>query len=267
MRKSFLILLSCCLIGIGIFVVWDRIELFQKIKIYSSSLVGKLNFNPNRTEYSEQGYSVFYWDGQNYKEEEKDISSLTEVITKPKQEIDFDYDGENEKVVLDNGVVSIYRKGEVWWQSDPDWQVENVLLADLNWDGKIELNMSLWKQGSYGDDLPFWIEENDSDFGNHFFIYGFKEGEIRPIWCSSTIDYPIHKMAASDINGDGKDELVVLEGTYDQPQDSLTKYVGIWSWNDWGFSNDFRSEEDQFCDLKIRKDLDNKNCVLVKNKP
>lgn len=239
MRKSFLILVSCCLVGLGIFFIQDKL----------------LN----------QKYSIFYWDGQNYKEEEKDIDSLTEVITKPEQEIDFDGDGTNEKIELDNNTVFIYKGEKVWWQSDPDWQVENIILADLNGDGKIELNMPLWKRGSFGDDLPFWVEENDTDLGNHFFIYGFKEGEIRPVWCSSTIDDPIKEMTASDINGDGKDELIVLEGTYDQSQDALAKYVSIWSWNGWGFSNDFRSDEGQFFNLEIRKDLDGKNYVLVKS--
>jgi len=198
---------------------------------------------------------IFYWDGQNY--QQKIEKSRHPLLIKKERlvsgQLDFDGDGKFEEIILKNGTIFVKKNQNIIWQSEKDWQVENLFLADLNRDGRTEINFSLWKQGSYGKTLPFWLKENTKEWGNHFFIYGWEKGELRPVWCSSTIDAPIIEMGAGDIDSNGKDEVIVLEGDYDRPQNNIVEYLTIWSWNGWGFFNDFRSRKGKFYNLSIKK--------------
>jgi len=204
-----------------------------------------------------QSRYIFYWDGQDYQYKNENSVYLTRKAKKfIEQEIDLDNDERLENIILRQNMVQVLRDNKLLWKSDPNWQVEDVVLADFNQDNQIEINMSLWKEGSYGKDLPFWLEENTKEWGNHLFVYGMKDGKIKPVWCSSTLDAPIKEMIAEDINGDNKSELITLEGNYDNPENEWGNYLSIWSWNDWGFFNDYRSAEGKYFNLSI-EDIDN----------
>ncbi len=204
-----------------------------------------------------QSRYIFYWDGQDYQYKNENSVYLTRKAKKfIEQEIDLDNDERLENIILRQNMVQVLRDNKLLWKSDPNWQVEDVVLADFNQDNQIEINISLWKKGSYGKDLPFWLEENTKEWGNHLFVYGMKDGKIKPVWCSSTLDAPIKEMIAEDINGDNKSELITLEGNYDNPENEWGNYLSIWSWNDWGFFNDYRSAEGKYFNLSI-EDIDN----------
>lgn len=201
-----------------------------------------------------QRKEIFYWNGGNYQKDDQGRLVLTLTDRNEKfvwREADLDGDGEVEKIILSEGKIQVFKNDEIIWQSDPAWQVDNLILADLNCDGKTEINMSLWKKGSYGDDLPFWLEKNTEERGSHLFIYGWRKGKIRPFWCSSTLETPIKEMAAGDIDGDGKLELAILEGDYDNPKNDWAERLAVWSWNGWGFFNDYRSEKGQYANLLL----------------
>ncbi len=201
-----------------------------------------------------QKKEIFYWNGGGYQKDNQGrlVLNLTGRNKKSAwREADLDGDGEAEKIILSEGKVQVLKNGKIIWQSDSAWQIDNLILADLNCDGKTEINMSLWKKGSYGDDLPFWLEENTEEWGSHLFIYGWRKGKIRPFWCSSTLEAPIKEMAAGDIDGDGKPELAILEGDYDNPKNDWAEHLAIWSWNGWGFFNDYRSEKGRYANLLL----------------
>jgi hypothetical protein len=84
---------------------------------------------------------------------------------------------------------------------------------------------SLWEEGS---------------LRNHLFIYGWRDGAWRHLWCSSPVADPIVELAAADVDGDGASELVVLEGSYEMP-DAPASHVSVWRWSGWGFTLQWRS--------------------------
>lgn len=208
-----------------------------------------------------QKQSIFYWNGKSYKEKNgKNIYSNNQnVFENILEGIGIN---ENKKFIIENNIIYIYQNDKIIWQSDPEWKVENVILEDIDNDKKTDIIISLWKFGKHGDDLPFWLKENTKEWGNHLFIYGWKNGKIKSIWCSSTIDAPIREMMVGDVNGDGKNELIVLEGNYAQPQNSLAEYITVWAWNGWGFSNDYRSKKEKFYNL-ILMDADKNNILDI----
>lgn len=151
------------------------------------------------------------------------------------QTIQFDLDGSGtpEKFTLRDGRLTVEAFPGTVWESPHDWWVEYVFIGDANNDGSPELNLIVWKEGSFGPQKPFWVEEEEPGVNNHLFIFNLEEGKIRPVWQSSRLDRPNYRAALLDHNGDGQNELMALEGCYNDP--SLQK-VTLWTWNGWGFS-------------------------------
>ncbi|HNW09314.1 MAG TPA: hypothetical protein PK412_01520 [bacterium] len=168
-------------------------------------------------------------------------------------EADLDNNSITESYQLENGRLIISEDSKIVWQSPDEWRIEGFVLADSNNDNVQEINVSLWKAGSFGSSKPFWVEENDMSIKNHFFILGFLNGEIRQLWGSSNLAEPNCEFKIADVDGDGKNDLVVIEGDYSQQSNCHGNYVAVWEWNGWGFSNYWRSDKGSFAGLEIEK--------------
>lgn len=147
------------------------------------------------------------------------------------------YDIQNERVM-------IYRCGENKngepWVSPSDWQIKQVIYADLNRDGTEEFGLLVWRPFK-----PWPIDKflpnpgriadfhDDQNLSCHFILIGWDGGKYRELWAGSALADPISHLKAADINQDGYDELVAIEGKYDSSADgNLT----IWKWQGFGFT-------------------------------
>lgn len=141
--------------------------------------------------------------------------------------------------LADNQVV-VKTDDIVIWQSDPAWKVIDLVLADADNDGQEEMLLVLWKEGSFGASQPMWIEEEDTEYSNHLFVYRLVAGRMKPVWCSSAIEYPILQLQVADYNGDGCQELIVTEGPeaghFYSIRQMFYKNQTIWQWQEWGFA-------------------------------
>lgn len=158
-----------------------------------------------------------------------------------------------ETYVLENGRLTITEDSKLIWQSDGDWWIDNYVLADSNNDGILDINVSLWKSGSFGSSKPFWISKDDKSIKNHFFIYDLVDESVRLVWGSSNLKAPNCEFKIADIDNDGKKDLIVIEGNYLQMPKCKGQYIAFWKWNNWGFSNHWRSEKGNFSNLKIEQ--------------
>ena len=175
---------------------------------------------------------------------------------------DLDGDGVGETVTITSGRASLRRAGEVVWQSDASWLVTHALFADSNHDGRIELNIVLWKHGTYGPDKPFFVKDNDNNWGCHLFLYAWRAKALRCIWGSSAIDFPICEMAFADLRGDGKPDLIVLESRAGSDEHVPPTHLAVWRWNGWGFTNHFGHERGRYISLRVMP-ADDRDLVLV----
>ncbi|HBB02441.1 MAG: SH3 type 3 domain-containing protein, poly-gamma-glutamate synthesis protein (capsule biosynthesis protein) [Candidatus Peregrinibacteria bacterium GW2011_GWF2_38_29] len=156
-----------------------------------------------------------------------------------------------------------------------DVVVDSEMIVDSNGDGKDELNMSVWRKGDFGSSKPFWVKENDQSIKNHFFVFGLDENfgpssvaplktSVRPLWQSSNLSRPNCEFTFADLDGDKKQELIVVEGEYGEETlvtaDVSSSYaalvcigdhIAVWRWDEWGFKNLWRSEEGSFKNLKV----------------
>lgn len=155
---------------------------------------------------------------------------------------DLTSDSTPEEYSLTNGVLTITQDAQELWVSSPDWWIDSFDIADATHDGTTNLVVSLWKSGNYGPSKPFWIEENDPSVRNHLFVMEYNNGEFVQVWGSSNLSVPNCEFSFSDIDNDGKQELVVVEGEYTEDFSCTGKYRAIWKWNEWGFYNESRSD-------------------------
>jgi len=157
---------------------------------------------------------------------------------------DLDGDGLAEEYSLMDNILSVSEGEQAIWKSSPDDHVDSFALGDVDNDGTVNLVISLWKKGSFGEMRPFWHTGEDADYKNHLFVYKLRENTCQPVWCSSELDRPILSFAISDSNGDGLNELVATEGQYKKVSgaiyapdpDGLVKTT-VWQWEEWGFRN------------------------------
>lgn len=156
---------------------------------------------------------------------------LQELRVIKKQTFDLDQDGNYEDYSLDEGRLMVEVSGQSIWESPGNWWVSDFALGDSTGDGNHNLNISVWKEGSFGNSKPFWVTGEDNSYKNHLFIYKLVNGSFKPVWQSSNLDQPNHKISLVD--DDGKNLLVVIEGEYDNPR---VRRVSVWAWNGWGFS-------------------------------
>jgi poly-gamma-glutamate synthesis protein (capsule biosynthesis protein) len=201
--------------------------------------------------------AVYYWDGASFAEGSEAVVYAEDYqaggIVSKEETADLDNDAVLENYSLKNGLLTITENSIIVWQSSADWWIDNFILADADNNGVLDINLSLWKAGNFGPSQPFWVKENDMSVKNHFFIFDFVGNTMKQVWGSSNLSEPNCEFQIADIDNDGKNDLVVIEGDYSHESKCYGNYVGVWKWNGWGFCNEWRSEKGIFANLKIEK--------------
>jgi hypothetical protein len=113
--------------------------------------------------------------------------------------------------------------------------------GDPNDDGRSELLLALWKPDAKGV------------LRIHPFILGYREGGYRVLWGGSAVVDPIYEVELGDVDGDGVQELIVLEshGESSSPVAQHLAAVTVWRWHGWGFSLAWRSPPGRYRDMAL----------------
>jgi poly-gamma-glutamate capsule biosynthesis protein CapA/YwtB (metallophosphatase superfamily) len=167
-------------------------------------------------------------------------------------EIDLDGDGRPERVSLRAAGVQISGGSLPAWQSPADWQVIDLALGDPNLDGRQELLMAVRKPDRSGVVL------------SHPFVFGYRQGEYRLLWGGSAVSDPILEVELGDTNGDGQQELIVLEELHGDQG----RAVSVWRWHGWGFSQVWRSPPGNYEHLRLGVDpQDGRRLIFIDHLP
>lgn len=135
---------------------------------------------------------------------------------------DMDGDGVQETFRMKKKGLKVLRSDTEIWSSKEEWEVEDFLIGDINRDNQPELLVLVWKEGSFGEFRPFWIEGEDDEWTQHIFIYHWseKDDKVKAIWMSSKL---IPQVKEWDLTDEGCIEILT-----DQDEETL------WGWRTWG---------------------------------
>jgi hypothetical protein len=161
----------------------------------------------------------------------------------PLNQADFDGDGRPESLLLSGGRGSIRSQDGMAWQSPANWEVIQAEITDLNHDGHPEATLLVWRPF-----LPWPVDKwlpaggriaSFHDAGRdscHLILIGWVRGRYAEVWAGSAMVEPVRAFAAADLNGNGSQQLVTLEGTYKQPRSAPARVLKVWDWNGFGFT-------------------------------
>jgi len=114
-----------------------------------------------RLNFSLANQDVYSWNNNNNNFEKgiqravyNDAFESGKIISKQEQ-ADLDNNSVSENYDLENGKLTIAENEKMIWQSPSDWWIDDFALADSNNDGVVDINLSLWKSGSFGTSKPF----------------------------------------------------------------------------------------------------------------
>lgn len=168
-------------------------------------------------------------------------------------------DGQPLWVTLDAQDVVTVRDGPtadapvVWQNEEADWRVTRIAVGDPNNDGRIEVFLLLWRPDQAGI------------LRSHPFLLGWRGGRYRIIWGGSATTVPMQDVAIGDLDGDGEQELVVLEGGT-KPGDPGER-VSIRRWQGWLFHQMWRSPAGQWSALGLQDLTADGTLEIVVNGP
>ena len=161
----------------------------------------------------------------------------------PPAQADFDRDGLSERLALVGGRLTILSNGTSAWQSPEGWTVVQAQITDLNRDGRPEAALLVWRPfRSWPVDqwLPHGgrIDSFRDKSGNscHIILIGWRGRAYGELWAGSALADPVRSFAAADLNGDGSQELLTLEGRYADAKSAAARALKVWEWNGFGFS-------------------------------
>ena len=114
------------------------------------------------------------------------------------------------------------------YSTPSEWLVSDALIADLNADGIEEILLLVWKRGTYGGVLPFWVDHDDRSFSEHLYIFHYQDGALVPVWMASKMPYPVETVS------------IVKGHNGDSPPVSFVRLLSpdgeesFWVWDHWG---------------------------------
>ncbi len=172
------------------------------------------------------------------------------------------------KIWKENGAVQI-ESPSGRWTSPSGWIIQQANWTDLNNDGRPEVTLLVkrpfapWPVDRV---LPYggYIQSHqDSEgFSSHIILIGWKGDHWGELWAGSALARPVRSFFACDVDNDGRQELAVLEGSYEDKDILSAASIAIWKWNSFGFDLISRLEKPitRFIPVTTR---DNKTLILT----
>ena len=144
------------------------------------------------------------------------------------------------------------------------WHITASTLADVTGDDVPEWVLVVWRpwqdwpiQRWSVTPSPIAAFHDASGLSCHLILIDPRDG--REIWAGSALPVPLLALEVEDVDGDGKNEVLALEGNYADGRDGPGRHVDVWRWNGFGFTLQVRSPAGAY-PLSCLRDAD--HCAL-----
>ena len=138
----------------------------------------------------------------------------------------------------------------------PTWYPMSSVLADVTGDDVSEWVLAVWRPWrdwpiQHWSSVPSPIAGFHDAAGHscHLILLDPRDG--REIWAGSALPVPLLAVAVGDVDGDGINEVVALEGSYATGRKGPATHVDVWSWSGFGFTLEWRSPLGTFHQLRL----------------
>ena len=126
------------------------------------------------------------------------------------------------------------------------WRITASTLADVTGDGSPEWALVVWRpwrdwpiQSWSIAPSPIAGFHDAAGESCHLILLDPRDG--REVWAGSALPAPILALAVGDVDGDGRSEVMTLEGDYATGRNGPASRVDVWKWNGFGFTLEWRS--------------------------
>ena len=130
----------------------------------------------------------------------------------------------------------------VLWESPTSWHIPAAAITDLNHDQQLEITLLVWRPyRMLPIDQYLPVKQTSTNFINsdgqscQFILIGLKNGEFQELWAGSALAQPVQSFSVVDLNQDGVQELITLDGRYENNR-MPAQTLSIWNWNGFGFN-------------------------------
>ncbi len=154
---------------------------------------------------------------------------------------DLDGDGSPESLQLDHGKLRIESDGITRWSSPTAWEVQQAQIADLSGDEHPEAVL-LVSRPFQAWPVDAWLPnggrietfQDARGYASHIILIGWKGTKFGEIWAGSAMAEPVKSFAVAALEGE-RQQLITLEGEYDDPPSQPARRLKVWEWNGFGF--------------------------------
>jgi hypothetical protein len=127
-----------------------------------------------------------------------------------------------------------------------EWYVADLAWADSTNDGFPEWALLVWRpwrdwEIQRWSSVPSPIIDFHDEQGLSCHVVLIASTGDREIWAGSALPVPLLTLEVGDVDGDGRNELVTLEGNYAAGWRGAATHLVVWRWSGFGFSLEERS--------------------------
>lgn len=95
----------------------------------------------------------------------------------------------NVEAVLKNKSLDLFYDEKLLWKSPAEYQIQDVLVEDIDRDGRDELLLLCYRRGRYGTRKPFWIDKDNNQWYQHIYIFNIDKNGISQKWLASELGF------------------------------------------------------------------------------
>jgi len=141
-----------------------------------------------------------------------------------------------------------------------DWRVVDRAWADVTNDGSPEWVLLVWRPWrdwaiQRWSPVPSPIAGFHDSAGQSCHVI-LLEPNGREIWAGSALPAPLLTVDVGDVDGDGRNELVTLEGQYADAPQPVSTHLDVWRWDGFGFGLEARAPAAGFRQARLTHSAD-----------
>lgn len=156
------------------------------------------------------------------------------------------------------------------WVSPAGWIVKEADWTDLDHNGVAEVTLLVYRPFA-----PWPIDrvlpnggyinshQDSNGYSSHIILIGWKGDHWGELWAGSALARPVRSFLADDVDHDGRQELIVREGSYDDRDAQSASSVAVWKWNSFGFDLISRLQKQVTLDVPVQIKGEQRSLILI----